>query len=59
MKKLVGGVVKKYMEEGKVWSSWKRMWLEVKGRVECLVEEDGMREYRWMGEEDGSCWDEV
>ena len=59
MKKSVGGILNKYLEEGNMWGSWKNMYVEVKGMVDNVVDENGMWEYRWMGEEDGGCYWEV
>lgn len=56
MKKSVGGILNKYLEEGNMWGSWKNMYVEVKGMVDNVVDENGMWEYRWMGEEDGGCY---
>lgn len=59
LKKFLRPVLNKYIEEPNVWSTWKRIWLEVKPTLDSLVDEDAMTEYTWMGDQDATSWDDL
>lgn len=59
LKKFLRPVFNKYIEEPNVWSTWKRIWLEVKPTLDSLVDEDAMTEYTWMGDQDATSWDDL
>ena len=59
LKKFLRPVLNKYLEEPNVWSTWKRIWLEVKPTLDSLVDEDAMTEYTWMGDQDATSWDDL
>nr|DAT27764.1 MAG TPA: tail sheath protein [Caudoviricetes sp.] len=51
LKKTLRPILEKYIEEPNIWDTWKSIYLEVKPKLDSLVDQNAMSEYTWMGDQ--------
>lgn len=51
LKKTLRPILEKYIEEPNIWDTWKSIYLEVKPKLDNLVDQNAMSEYSWMGDQ--------
>lgn len=59
LKKTLRPILDNYVEEPCHWSSWKKMYGEVKPILDSIVDANGMTEYHWLGDQDAQKYEDL
>lgn len=59
MKKQFRPIIESYFEEPNIWSTWKRIYLEVKPILDELVTDNAITDPQWLGDQDATSWSDL
>lgn len=59
MKKVLKPILDKYLEEPNTFSTWSKIYYEVKPKLDELVTNNAITEYAWYGDQDATSYDDL